>query len=106
MRKRRWAALAAILAVMMAMANAQAAVAWGDKGQDVTKIQQRLRQYGYMDAPADGIFGQATYNAVIRFQKKNGLKADGVVGPATAAALGVALSGSGGSAAAGSYNES
>ena len=103
MRKRRWAALAAILAVMMAMANAQAAVAWGDKGQDVTKIQQRLRQYGYMDAPADGIFGQATYDAVIWFQRRNGLKADGVVGPATAAALGVTLNSE---AETASYHES
>ena len=104
MKKRRWAALAAILALTAAMANAQAAVAWGDRGQDVTKIQQRLRQYGYMDAPADGIYGQATYEAVVRFQKKNGLRADGVVGPATAAALGITLSN--GSAPAGSYNES
>jgi peptidoglycan hydrolase-like protein with peptidoglycan-binding domain len=26
----------------------------------------------------DGVFGQGTYDAVIRFQKKNGLRADGV----------------------------
>ncbi len=88
------------------MSAARAAVAWGDKGADVVRIQQRLRQYGYMDAPADGIFGQATYDAVVWFQRKNGLRADGVVGPATAAALGVSLSGSGGSTDAGAYNES
>ena len=101
-----------ILAVTLALVcaaiwtgTADAAVAWGDRGTDVVKIQQRLRQYGYMDAPADGIFGQATYEAVIWFQRKNGLKADGVVGPATAAALGITLSG-GGSTATASYNES
>ncbi len=88
------------------MNGAQAAVAWGDKGSDVIRIQQRLRQYGYMDAPADGIFGQATYDAVVWFQRKNGLRADGVVGPATAAALGISLSGADGSMAAGAYNES
>ena len=105
--KRRIAA--ALLAALLALAwvdAAQGAVAWGDQGADVTKIQQRLKQYGYMDAAADGIFGQATYEAVVWFQRKNGLKADGVVGPATAAALGITLSGSGGAAAAGSYNES
>ena len=79
-------ALAMMMLAMM-MNSALGAVAWGDRGADVTKIQQRLRQYGYMDAPADGIFGQATYDAVVWFQRKNGLKADGVVGPATAAAL-------------------
>ena len=72
---------------------AEAAIAWGDRGADVTKIQQRLKQYGYMDAPADGIYGQATYEAVVWFQRKNGLKPDGVVGPATAAALGIVLDG-------------
>ena len=97
-------ALAMMMLAMM-MNSALGAVAWGDRGADVMKIQQRLRQYGYMDAPADGIFGQATYDAVVWFQRKNGLKADGVVGPATAAALGITLSG-GGAASAGSYNES
>ena len=41
----------------------------------------------------DGVFGQDTYNAVVRFQRKNGLTADGVVGSATAAAMGLSLGG-------------
>ena len=93
MGKRAMAALCAALFLWAQAMPALGAVAWGDKGSDVTKIQQKLRQYGYMTAPADGIFGQATYEAVVWFQRKNGLRADGVVGPATAAALGVALSG-------------
>ena len=102
---KRWKAgfLTLLLITALFPCSAQAAVAWGDRGEDVTRIQQRLRQYGYMDAPADGIFGQATYNAVVWFQRKNGLKADGVVGPATAAALGISL---GGSSTEASYNES
>ncbi len=95
----------ALLCAAMWTGTGRAAVAWGDRGADVTKIQQRLRQYGYMDAPADGIYGQATYEAVIWFQRKNGLKADGVVGPATAAALGITLNSSS-TAAAASYNDS
>ena len=97
-----------ILAAVLALSGgreALGAVAWGDRGADVTRIQQKLRQYGYMSAPADGIFGQATYEAVVWFQQKNGLRADGVVGPATAAALGVALS-SGSGAATASYHDS
>lgn len=93
MKRKRAALVLALFCLMMWTGAGQAAVAWGDRGADVTKIQQRLRQYGYMDAPADGIFGQATYEAILWFQRKNGLKADGVVGPATAAALGITLSG-------------
>lgn len=106
--KRGIRALAAVLTAIMLWgqaAHALGAVAWGDRGADVTKIQQKLRQYGYLTAPADGIFGQATYDAVVWFQRKNGLKADGVVGSATAAALGIALGGSAASAPA-SYSQS
>ena len=92
-----------ILLLAAALPHALGAAAWGSRGEDVIRIQQRLRQYGYMDGPADGIFGQETYDAVVWFQKKNGLKADGVVGPATAAALGISL---GNSASASTYNES
>ena len=103
--KRRILALAAALTLLIAgMQEALGAVAWGDRGADVTRIQQRLRQYGYMSAPADGIFGQATYEAVVWFQRKNGLRADGVVGPATAAALGITLTA--GEAAPASYHDS
>ena len=35
----------------------------------------------------DGIFGPKTQNAVIRFQRKNGLSPDGIVGPRTGRAL-------------------
>ena len=105
MTKRFLALMAALLLLLAGMQGALGAISWGDRGTDVTRIQQRLRQYGYMSAPADGIFGQATYEAVVLFQRKNGLKADGVVGPATAAALGITLS-SGGESTPASYHDS
>lgn len=37
----------------------------------------------FLAMPADGIFGENTEKATKLFQKSNGLKADGVVGPAT-----------------------
>ena len=73
----------------------------GSRGANVTKVQQRLIKYGYLDGDADGRYGEATRDAVRWFQRNNGLTVDGKVGPATAAALGVTLT-SGGSAAAAS----
>lgn len=80
-----------------------AVVAWGDKGDQVTLIQQKLKQYGYFSGTVDGVFGKQTYDAVVWFQRQNGLKVDGAVGESTAAALGITLTGS---VSAASYNES
>ena len=74
----------------------------GSRGANVTKVQQRLIKYGYMDGEADGRYGEATRDAVRWFQRNNGLTVDGKVGPATAAALGVTLTTSSSSAAASS----
>ena len=85
--------VAAVLVVLLIfpLSDAQAAVAWGSRGTDVRRVQEKLRQYGYYSGAVDGIFGKDTYDAVVWFQRKNGLKADGVVGSATAAALGISL---------------
>ncbi len=61
----------------------------GAKGGEVKEVQRRLKQWGYYTGSVDGVFGAGTRNAVIKFQKKNGLKADGVVGAATYKALGM-----------------
>lgn len=62
---------------------------WGTRGQDVRTVQDKLLRWRYYDGKVDGIYGARTYRAVRRFQQKNGLKVDGVVGPATARALGL-----------------
>lgn len=61
----------------------------GSSGQVVLEIQKRLKDWGYYDGRADGAFGTATEKAVKLFQQKNGLEADGQVGDATLAALGI-----------------
>ncbi|MBM2845651.1 MAG: csn [Bacteroidetes bacterium] len=53
-------------------------------GEDVRRVQQALKL-----ASPDGIFGPQTAQAVARFQASKGLRADGIVGPATVAALGL-----------------
>ncbi len=54
----------------------------GDSGAQVRAMQARLVELGYLKT-ADGVYGPATYNAVVAFQKKNGLTADGVAGVMT-----------------------
>ena len=66
----------------------------GSRGDLVKTVQQKLIRWGYLKGTADGIFGAKTKAAVIAFQKKNGLTADGVIGTRTAQALGISLSSS------------
>lgn len=61
----------------------------GSTGSEVSEIQSKLKKWGYYNGAVDGIFGTATRNAVIKFQKTNGLTADGVVGKKTLEALGI-----------------
>jgi N-acetylmuramoyl-L-alanine amidase len=69
---------------------AQAAVLkQGSNGSEVKEVQRRLKNWGYYTGAIDGVFGAGTKKAVIAFQKKNGLKADGVVGASTYKALGM-----------------
>lgn len=62
---------------------------YGSYGEEVRTIQSRLKSWGYYDGEIDGIFGSATREAVIYFQRKNGLTADGIAGKSTLAAMGI-----------------
>ena len=55
----------------------------GSQGEKVWKLQERLQVLGYYTDAVDGQFGQGTRDAVIAFQKKNGLEADGYAGEET-----------------------
>ena len=46
--------------------------------QQVRELQVRLRQLGYLNADATGNVGPMTREAVIAFQRKNGLPVDGI----------------------------
>ncbi len=61
----------------------------GASGGEVKELQRRLKNWGYYNGSVDGIYGAGTVAAVKAFQKKNGLKADGIAGKATFAALGM-----------------
>lgn len=59
----------------------------GNHGGDVVTLQRVLAMKGYRVGGADGAFGRNTKVAVKRFQRRRGLRADGVVGPLTVHAL-------------------
>ena len=71
----------------------------GDRGDRVRSLQESLIQLKYLSGSADGKYGNQTKKAVISFQKKNGLTADGIAGVKTLAAIASALSGKGSAAA-------
>ncbi|MBV9300585.1 MAG: peptidoglycan-binding protein [Acidobacteriaceae bacterium] len=62
----------------------------GSTGPEVEELQRALAAAGFDPDTADGSFGPETRKAVIAFQTKRGLIVDGLVGPQTAAALGLA----------------
>ena len=74
---------------------------YGSQGQEVTAIQQSLKSHGYFNDRIDGIYGKKTRDAVVWFQREQGLNDDGVVGPLTLAALGLSTG-----SAAGGYSQS
>ena len=59
-----------------------------DKGEEVTELQERLMELGYLEIeePTD-YFGNSTEYAVELFQRQHGLKQDGIAGEQTQALL-------------------
>ena len=84
-----------LLAALILCLPASALSRQGSRGEEVRKIQQKLKNWGYYSGEVDGIFGSQTRAAVVYFQKKNGLTADGIAGPATLAAMGISNSSTG-----------
>ena len=67
-------------------------IAYGSEGPAVKTVQIQLRTLGYSVTDADSKFGWSTYKAVLAFQAAKSLTVDGVVGPATWAALTAGMS--------------
>ncbi len=56
-------------------------------GDDVATLQLRLQDLGFYRDLVDGVFGQATHDALMSYQSEYGLSADGICGPATLRSL-------------------
>lgn len=59
-----------------------AALKQGSHGAAVSDLQKTLNQQGF-NLTVDGWYGTGTHQAVIDFQRRNGLVADGIAGPKT-----------------------
>ncbi len=83
---------------------------YGDRSDEVRKIQQRLKDWGYFTGDVTGYYGVQTEQAVMKFQRKHGLRPSGVAGPDTLEAIGLptggASSGGGGGGGGGVTNSS
>lgn len=67
----------------------------GSRGEEVRRIQQKLKNWGYYTGSVDGIYGSQTQSAVRKFQRDNGLTVDGIAGPKTLSYLGISSGSSG-----------
>lgn len=96
--------IATILIISLFCFSVTALSKFGSHSSEVTQIQTKLKRWGYYDGKIDGIFGSATKKAVISFQKKNGLVADGIAGPKTLAAMGIFSSNQSGNMSSSDYD--
>jgi len=86
MKTRRMILSLLLFLSMLNLAGAET-LKYGMKGDSIVKVQRVLIDQGYLQGTADGVFGRKTEAAVRRFQKKNGLRADGLVGEKTQSVL-------------------
>ena len=75
-----------LLSISVSQVYAAGAYRVGDQGAEIAELQGRLVTLGY-DLIADGAFGPAMADAIKEFQKSQGMKVDGMIGPATYSAL-------------------
>ena len=105
-KKRIYAVLTAALLLFAIYINVLAVSKNGSRGEEVRKIQTKLKNWGYYNGSVDGVYGWQTESAVRSFQKKNGLSVDGIAGTKTLNAMGIySSSSSGGGSSSASPNE-
>lgn len=61
----------------------------GSRGDEVRRVQKKLKELGYYRGSVDGVYGTGTQKAVRQFQQNCGIKADGIAGPKTIRYLGL-----------------
>ncbi len=91
-KKRIFTVAATLFLLLIVCINVFAVSKVGSRGEEVKKIQTKLKNWGYYSGSVDGVYGWQTESAVRSFQKKNGLTADGIAGTKTLNAMGISSS--------------
>lgn len=84
-----WVPIGTPVAIEGGRTRLNRALKYQSVGPDVVVVQLRLKELGYLEDRADGIFGLRTEEAVRRVQTDHNLEATGVAGPEVLAALGL-----------------
>ncbi|MBQ8967013.1 spore cortex-lytic enzyme [Ruminococcus sp.] len=63
----------------------------GSYGNEVRAIQERLKERGLFNSNVTGYYGEITRNAVLAFQRQQGISQTGTAGPVTLKALGISV---------------
>lgn len=90
-------AAVAVAAYLGLTAGTAALSKMGSRGDEVRKIQTKLKQWGYTIGNIDGIFGTKTEKGVKQFQRNNGITADGIAGETTLSKMGISTNSASGS---------
>lgn len=67
-------------------------ISYGKTTANVAAVQARLKTFGYYKSTVDGVWGNGTLKAILRYQSDKGMTVDGVVGSGTAGKLSLTLS--------------
>ncbi|MBR1864806.1 MAG: spore cortex-lytic enzyme [Ruminococcus sp.] len=98
-KKDIWKLVTALLAVILGLAllsylapeHRETVSSVGSTGNEVRAIQERLKERGLFNANVTGYYGSITRNAVLAFQKQQGISQTGTAGPITLKALGISV---------------
>ena len=74
-------------ATISTLQKSEKVISIGSNGDVVRSIQRLLNSLESCNIQEDGLYGSETYNAIIKYQAKNGLKQDGIIGKQTVAKL-------------------
>ena len=84
--------------------SGSAILRYGTRSDEVLKLQQNLTKLGLYTGTISGHYGSITEAAVMNFQRKNGLSADGIAGAKTLSSISGKLSGNSSSSGSSSNN--
>ena len=86
--------------------SGSAILRYGTRSDEVLKLQQNLTKLGLYTGTISGHYGSITEAAVMNFQRKNGLSADGIAGAKTLAKIEEKVNGTSSSSSSGSSSSS